>query len=354
MRTIHVVADAVALVLGASSLVACRPGELAGAAESAREFKRPHGVAIDAAGTTYVADTGNHVIRRIAPDGAMSTLAGLPGSPGSADGTGPAARFSHPHGVAVDAVGNVYVADTHNHVIREITPAGVVSTLAGRAGAAGSGDGAGPAARFWYPSAVAVDAGGNVYVADTANNTVRSISAAGVVSTVAGVAGPPGSVDGTGPGARFRSPVGVAVDRSGNVYVADWGNHVIRRITAGHVVTTLAGLAHVPGHTDGTGSSARFAHPGGVWVDGSGDVYVADTHNRAIRRITPPGVVSTVDGGRETSGGADATRSATRLDRPTAVAGDGVTLLVADGGAGSIRRIGERTPQTWSPGQVRP
>ena len=151
----------------------------------------------------------------------VTTLAGLAGSSGSANGTGSAARFYYPFGVAVDSAGNVYVADTGNNTIRKVTPAGVVTTLAGLAGSSGSADGTGSAARFNYPSGVAVDSAGNVYVADTGNNTIRKVTPAGVVTTLAGLAGSPGSADGTGSAARFYYPHGVAVDSAGNVYVAD-------------------------------------------------------------------------------------------------------------------------------------
>ena len=164
-------------------------------------------MAVDSAGNVYVADTYNHTIRKITPAGVVSTLAGLAGSCGSADGTGANARFYYPYGVAVDSAGNVYVADTDNHTIRKITPGGVVSTLAGLAGSSGSADGTGANARFHYPSGVAVDSAGNVYVADTDNHTIRKITPAGVVSTLAGLAGSYGSADGTGANARFYQPV---------------------------------------------------------------------------------------------------------------------------------------------------
>jgi hypothetical protein len=261
---------------------------------SAARFNHPVGVAVDAAGTVYVADGFNHTIRKITPAGVVSTLAGLAGSPGSTDGTGSAARFNGPFGVAVDVAGNVYIGDSGNHTIREITPAGVVSTLAGLAGNRGSTDGTGSAARFFQPTGVAVDAAGNVYVADFSNNTIRKITPAGVVSTLAGLAGSIGSTDGTGSAARFNQLAGVAVDATGNnVYVADLGNQTIRKITPAGVVSTLAGLAGSAGSTDGTGSAARFSDPAGIAVDAAGDVYVADMNNSAIRKITPAGVVTT-------------------------------------------------------------
>ena len=152
------------------------------------------------------------------------------GSSGSADGTGADARFYYPEGVAVDGDGNVYVADTSNHTIRKITPAGVVTTLAGTAESSGSADGTGADARFYYPEGVAVDGDGNFYVTDS-KDAIRKITPAGVVTTWAGTAQEGGFVDGIGPSARFNSPSGVAVDGVGNVYVADRWNHAIRKVT---------------------------------------------------------------------------------------------------------------------------
>src|SRR5262249_15425492 len=174
----------------------------------------------------------------------VTTLAGAAGMPGSADGTGADARFDAPWGVAVDSAGNVYVADRYNDTIRKITAVGVVTTLAGTAGMVGGADGAGAAARFFYPTGVAVDSAGNIYVADNDNYTIRKITAIGVVTTLAGTAEARGSADGTGANARFSGPVAVAVDSAGNVYVADGPNNfTIRKITAAGEVTTLAGTA---------------------------------------------------------------------------------------------------------------
>ena len=254
---------------------------------SAAQFNNPWGVAVDNSGNGYLADFRNGTIRKITPAGVVTTIAGTAGVTGSSDGEGSAAQFLVPRGVAVDGLGNIYVADMGNSTIRKITPAGVVTTLAGTAGVTGSSDGTGAAAQFSNPFGVAVDGLGNVYVADTGNGTIREITPSGVVTTIAGTAGATGSANGTGSAAQFLYPKGVAVDGSGNVYVADTLNSLIRKITPAGVVTTLAGYADrtgtgESGYTDGAGNVAQFANPCGVAVDGSGNVYVADTANSLI------------------------------------------------------------------------
>src|ERR1035437_6967265 len=175
---------------------------------------------------------------------AFTTLAGpAEVGGGDADGPGSLARFRYPYGAAVDSAGNVYVADYGNSTIRKVTPGGMVTTLAGLATSPGSADGTGSAARFYGPMGVAVDSAGNVYVVDTSNSTIRKLTPGGVVTTLAGLAGNRGSADGTGSDARFYCPWGVAVDSAGNVYVADSLNHTIRQATPSGVVTTLAGAA---------------------------------------------------------------------------------------------------------------
>ena len=272
------------------------PGSANGTGNAA-SFDYPSGVAVDRSGNVYVADTANMMIRKVSPLGVVTTLAGSAGPSGSTDGTGSAARFCRPMGVAVDNAGNVYVADSCNTTIRKITPAGVVTTLAGHALSYGTNDGVAATARFGNPYSVAVDGGGSLFVGDDAsNNTIRKITPAGVVTTLAGSPGNPGSDDGTGSAALFRGPYGVAVDGSGNLYVGDYYNHTIRKVTPAGVVTTLAGSAGNPGSADGTGSAARFNHPWGVAVDSAGNVFVADSSNDTIRKVTPAGVVTTIGG----------------------------------------------------------
>ncbi|MGZ5441352.1 MAG: hypothetical protein ACXW4P_04610 [Thermoanaerobaculia bacterium] len=307
-------------------------------AGAAASFNNPSGVAADSGGNLYVADTNNHTIRKITPAGIVTTLAGLAGVAGNADGTGSAARFEHFGGVATDSGGNVYVADTGNDTIRKITPAGVVTTLAGSAGVSGNADGTGSAARFENPSGLATDSGGNVYVADTGNDTIRKITPAGVVTTLAGSAYESGNQDGTGSAARFFSPQGVATDGAGNVYVVDRDNFAIRKITAAGVVTTLAGGQY--GGADGIGSAASFAFPLGVAADNGGTVYVADTSNLTIRKITPAGVVTTVAGDAGAEGSADGTGRTARFLSPRGVAADsGGNVYVADSRNHTIRKI---------------
>jgi sugar lactone lactonase YvrE len=298
---------------------------------SAARFDYPEGVAVDSAGNVYVADQSNDEIRKITPSGVVSTLAGSAGQPGSSDGTGSAARFYEPTGVALDSAGNVYVADKYNDEIRKITPSGVVSTLAGSAGQIGSSNGAGGAARFDDPEGVAVDSAGNVYVADASNDEIRKVTPSGVVTTLAGSAGQSGSSDGTGSAARFYHPTGVAVDSAGNVYVADYYNQEIREVTPSGVVTTLAGSAGQVGSSDGIGSAATFDYPWGVAVDSEGNVYVADAANNEIRKITPSGAVTTLAGSAGQTGSSDGTGSAARFDQPTGVAVDSAgNVYVAD------------------------
>lgn len=306
----------------------------------AAAFDLPTSVAVDGAGNVYVADARNDTIRKITAAGVVTTFAGAAGQIGSADGTGAAARLGDPDGVAVDGAGNVYVADTFNSTIRKITPAGVVTTLAGSAGLTGGADGTGAAARFNLPEAVAVDGAGNVYVADTQNFTIRKITADGVVTTLAGSAGVGGSADGTGAAARFNNPTSVAVDSAGNVYVADRGNATIRKITPAGVVTTFAGSAGTTGQADGAGAAARFNNPAGVAVDGAGNVYVADAFNGTIRKITPAGAVTTLAGSPGTGGSTDGTGAAARFSIVTGVAVDGSgNVYVADQFNNTIRKI---------------
>ncbi|MFI5336489.1 MAG: immunoglobulin domain-containing protein, partial [Opitutales bacterium] len=256
-------------------------------------FRQPLGVALEKSENLYVADTGNSLIRKITPAGVVTTLAGSSSTQGYMDATGPAAAFNSPQALATDGNGNVYVADTANSAIRMVTAAGVVTTIAGN-GLKGTADGAGYQARFNQPSGIVLDSAGNIYVADTNNDTIRKITTAGTVSTWAGVTGVVGYADGSGAAALFNHPTGLAIDGSGNVYVADTGNETIRVVAPDGTVRTLAGLPTVAGLLDGNGTGAWFNQPEGLGLDASGNLYVADNGNAALRKISPSGDVTTV------------------------------------------------------------
>ncbi len=347
------------LVLLSSLLLASLPGRLNGAtsytfttlagipetgsadgAASAAQFNFPLKAATDASGNIYIADTSNNLIRKITPAGVVSTLAGSAGNRGSGDGVGSVARFFSPSGVAVDGSGNVYVADAGNDTVRKITPAGVVTTLAGAAGVVGSADGTGSAATFSGPSGVAVDSAGFLYVADTNNSVIRKITPAGVVTTFAGTAGVIGSADGSGSAAGFNKPTGLTVDASGFVYVADTQNRTVRKITPAGGVTTLAGSPGVGSSIDGTGSLANFQTPSDIAVDISGSLYVADSIACKIRTITPEGEVTTLAGQGPNTISLDGTGTAAVFSNPTGVAIDpSGNVFVVDSNVSTIRKI---------------
>ena len=316
------------------------PGSADGAGEAAR-FTWPMGIAVTAAGMIYVTDAYAHTVRQVTPAGIVSTLAGVAGAKGSSDGQGPAARFNHPVGIAVAADGTLYVADADNHTIRKITPAGTVTTIAGQAGLKGSTDGPASLARFNCPHGIAVDLNGTIYIADTFNRTVRQLTAAGQITTIAGTAGANGTTDGMGPTARFNHPSGVAIDATGSLYVTDNGNHTVRKITATGAVTTLAGLARKKGSTDGAGSLARFDTPNGIAVDKNQVLYVADYISSTVRKILPTGEVSTLAGAARGWGSQDGAGADARFLFPFGVAVDasGTTIYVADSQGRTVRLI---------------
>lgn len=319
---------------------------------SAARFALDAGIAVDSGGNLYVADYDNDTVRKVAPVGTnwvVTTLAGLAGSPGDADGMGSTARFNNPTAVAVDKAGNVFVSDGDNDTIRKLTLVGtnwVVTTIAGLAGHPGSANGTGSAARFKYPSDVGADTNGNIYVVDNGNNTIRKVAPVGtnwVVTTVAGLAGSSGTNDGTRSAARFNSPGAVAADGAGNLYVTDYGNNTLRMITPAGVVTTIAGLAGSPGSADGTGSAAQFNGPQGVHMDSAGNVYVADSSNDTIREVTLVGtdwVVSTLAGLAGSPGSADGTNSTALFNNPNDVVADNTgNLYVADSFNNTVRQV---------------
>ena len=301
-------------------------------------FSSPEGVAFIGP-DVFVADTGNHTIRRITSPGAVgsvTTFAGTAGLAGFVDNvTGPAARFSSPASLA--AIGtDLFVADAGNHVIRKIDAAAFVTTLAGGPLAPGFADGTGAAARFNGPKGVGTD-GASIFVADTRNHAIRTVTAGGAVTTAAGNPPQAGTSDGTGTSARFRAPAGAAVVGD-NVFVADTGNHAIRKITSAGTVTTLAGNPGFSGTADGAGTAARFTNPQGIVAVGT-DLYVADAENHAIRKVTAAGVVTTIAGLPGTPGFVNDTGGLARFNAPKGIATDDSSLFVADAGNHAIRKI---------------
>lgn len=306
---------------------------------SMARFYFPQGVTVDSIGNVYVADSVNNRIRKITAAGLVTTFAGGANaeSGSGVDGTGAAARFSRPAGVAMDNYGNVLVADGGHNLIRRITPDGVVTTIAGT-GERGWMDGSAAAASFNSPQAVAVDSEGSIYVADAGNVRIRKVSRSGIVTTLAGN-NVLGCNDGVGAEARFGNPFGVTVDTSNNVYVADYGCNAIRKITPAGVVTTLAGITNLSGGADGHVSSASFCQPQGVAADRTGNLYVTDRCNNAIRMITSAGVVTTV-AGTAVPGYADGIGNAARFSAPYGIAVDSAgNLYVGDTDNNMVRKV---------------
>ncbi len=263
--------------LGVSSVVAANYSVVAGITGFAR----------DANGNYYLADTTFNVIRKIATDGSTSVFAGS-GTRGYLDGAAASAQFASPTDVQLDAAGNVYVADSFNNAIRVISATtGQVSTLAGGSSTTGAMDGTGSAAQFHFPERLAVVPDGSaIYVADYQNNEIRKVTAAGVVTTIAGKNTNPSDLkDGTGSSADFNGPQGLALDGNGNLYIADYFNDAVRKLVlATGQVTTLAGNG-TAGETNGTGAAATFNSPSALAVDAAGHIFVADTNGAAIREI---------------------------------------------------------------------
>ena len=301
---------------------------------TAASFNDPVGVVVDASGNVWVADTGNHLIRKIDASASVTTVAGS-GAPGSANGQGTAASFNFPNRIAIDSSGNIYVADSTNNLIRKIDASGNVTTLAG-SGASGSANGLGTAASFNFPAGIARDANGNLYVADLGNNLIRKIDTSGNVTTFAG-SGVQGSANGQGTAASFNGPRGIVADGSGNLYVADSRGNLIRKIDVSGNVTTLAG-AGAQGAANGQGTAASFNTPEGVAVDASGNVYVADTGNNLIRKIDVSGNVTTLAGSGQGSTNGGATTASFFSPSSIAVDASG-TLYVADTLNNLIRKI---------------
>lgn len=324
--TLSSVAGAVTTFAGNAS------GGFADGTGTAAQFSNPQGLAVDVSGNIYVADSFNNRIRKVTPGGVVTTIAGN-GIAGYVDGTGTDAEFYGPQGLTVDAAGNIYVADFGNNVIRKITPAGEVSTFAGNT-TAGYVNGAAGVAEFNGPAAVAFDASSNLYVADFSNNMIRKITAAGVVSlvagtTTAGYVNTTVDADNSAYGA-FKHPNGIALDAAGNIYVADLGNNAIRKITAAGVITTIGGSPV---------QSAVIGLPAGIAIDAQGNFFITDKAGR-ILELTSAGILYNLAGTSGVAGFTDGTGAAAKFNAPTGVAADAAgNIYVADFNNNSIRKV---------------
>lgn len=279
-------------------------------------FSDPAAMVADSAGNLFVADSGNHAIRKVSSTGAVTTIAGQLGVSGSGGVTGAQAKFNRPYGIAMDRAGNLFVSDTGNHTIRKITPAGGVSTIAGSVGQSDFANGSGTAARFSSPLGLAVATNGTLYVADSGNHVIRVISPSGVVGTLAGSPENWGSDDGVGGAARFNGPVGVTLDEQGDLLVSDSNNHTIRKVARDGVVTTWVGTPGWDGYVDGNGGAARFCMPAELAADRHGNVFVADSFNHVVRKISREGRVTTVTGLPGGVGAGDGVNGQARLFNP--------------------------------------
>jgi sugar lactone lactonase YvrE len=296
----------------------------------------PAGVAVDSSGNLYIGDTGNHRVRKVAVGGTISTVAGTGTASYSGDGSPAAsAQLNYPTGVAVDSSGNLYIADEFNHRIRKVTPGGTISTVAGTGTAGYSGDGS-PAtsAQLNYPYGVAVDSNGNLYIADDGNHRIREVASGGTISTVAGTGTAGYSGDGgQATSAKLYSPTGVAVDSSGNLYIADHQNNRVRKVATDGTISTVAGTGTAGYSGDGgSATSAQLDYPTGVAVDSSGNLYVGDFYNNRVRKVTAGGTISTVAGtGTAGYSGDGGPAASAQLNAPSSVAVDAAgRIYVAD------------------------
>ena len=309
------------------------------------ELNSPGGVALDNAGNLYIADTMNYRVRKVSPGGSISTVAGNGAVGFSGDGgLATSAKLSAPTGVAVDSAGNLYIADTMNDRVREVSASGIIGTVAG-GGTSGLGDG-GPAtsAQLSAPSGLAVDGAGNLYIADTGYNRVRRVSPNGTINTVAGAGSASYWGDG-GPAvsAQVSNPGGVFVDGAGNLYIADMGNNRVRKVSASGIITTIAGSGTGGYSGDGgPATSAQLNAPQGAAMDSAGNLYIADSGNNLVRKVSPDGIIATVAGNASCclplgDGGPAAFA---QLSAPQGVAVDsGGSLYIGENGAGRVRKV---------------
>lgn len=318
---------------GSQSLGAGFAGD--GGVPTAAQLNAPSGVAVDSAGNVYIADFNNYVVRMVsATTGKITTFAGTPGTSGSTGDNGLAtnARLAGPLGLTIDSSGNLYIADGPNNRIRKVAPSGIITTVAGGTAGAGGDGGAATSASLNYPAAVAVDSSGNLYIADLGNDRIRKVSG-GIITTVAGSGLPGYNADNiSATTAQLYLPKGVAVDSSGNLYIADTGNNRIREVSSG-IITTIAGNGTSGYSGDkGAATAAQLNAPAGVAVDPTGIVYIADTANNVIRKILGTSILTVAGTGTAGYGGDGGLATSALLNGPTAVGIDstGALTYVAD------------------------
>ena len=317
-----------------------------GNASTATSISHPYHIATDCNGNTYYADYDNAIVRKISAEGVVTTVAGtgVVGFSGNG-GAATAANLSRPTGVAVDAAGNLYISDFNNMVVRKVNTAGIISNFAGSGANGYSGDGgAATAAKLSYPSGIAVDAAGNVYIADYMNTAIRKVTPSGIISTVAGN----GIVGYTGDGgaataARLANPRGVAVDGAGNIYIPDYGNNVIRKVNASGVISTIAGNT-IPGYSGdgGVATAAKLRNPYGIALDGEGNIYFTELQNNIVRKVNTSGVISTIAGnGTQGYSGDKGPATLAQLNQPMGISVNcDSKILISDYGNYVIRVLG--------------
>ncbi|MGB3947487.1 MAG: T9SS type A sorting domain-containing protein [Bacteroidia bacterium] len=309
------------------------------------KINHPNGVAVDAMGNIYFSDYSNHVIRKVNTSGIISTFAGNTVAGYSGDGSlATSAKLNYPTGVAVDANGNVYIADKNNSVIRKVNTFGIITTIAGTSVTGYSGDGGlATSAKIYFPAAVATDAAGNVYISDTYNHAIRKVNTSGIISTVAGGNGIGYSGDGgVATSAEFNFPWGLTVDNAGNIFIGDEHNHVIRKVNTSGIISTVAGTGASGYAGDGgLATSAQLNVCNGVVSDALGNLYISDTYNNVIRKVSSSGIITTIAGtgvaGYSGNGGA---ALSAQLDTPSSITLDTAgNVLFTDGDNHVVRKI---------------
>jgi len=314
-----------------------------GGPATSAQLSYPTGIALDAAaGNVFIADTYNHRVRRVTPAGIITTVAGN-GTIGFSGDGGPAtsASLQKPQGVAVDAAGNLFIADSDNHRIRKVTPAGIITTIAGNGTGSFGGDG-GPAtsAQLSRPSGIALDPAGNLFIADSANSRVRKLTPAGIITTVAGI----GRGGDGGPATSAQvDPIAVGLDAAGNLFIADSAYNRIRKVTPTGIISTVAGNGTRGFSGDGgPANAAQLTYPSGIALDAMGNVFIADRDNERVRKVTPAGIITTIAGRGRSDGfsGDGGPAASAQLNNPSRIAVDAAgTLFIADSGNSRIRKV---------------